>query len=154
MVDEIQAIDVIEKIKEYLLQQAPSLEPDLIRLKEASFENRALSFFKTQFLATVLNINDQTSSGKRKLRRIFSSLEELSSSPPDALDETVVSEHLDTLYQSLRVSRREALKSSFEKFESFAQTSGPVDNSFGEQLRSWAAGVQVSPGDPLSCSGP
>lgn len=138
MLDEIQAIDVIEKLKEYLLQQAPLLEPELIRLKETSFENRALSFYKTQLLATVLNINDQTSSGKRKLRKLFSSIEEPSGSPPDVLDESVVSEHVDALYQSLPMPKREALKREFERFDSFAQTSGSVDNSFGARLRSCA----------------
>jgi DNA repair protein RadC len=136
VVEEIQAIDVIEKLKEYLLGQAPSLEPELIRLKETRFEDRSLSFYKTQFLATVLNINDRTSSGKRKLRKLFSHIEDASASPPDVLDESVVSEHADTLYQSLRLPKREALKRAFEKFDSFAQASGTVDNAFGTRLRS------------------
>lgn len=136
MLDEIQAIDTMERIKEYLLQQAPSLEPELIRLKETGFEDRALAFYKTRFLAIVLNINDQTSSGKRKLRKLFSSIEEPSGTPPDVLDESVVSEHVDVLYQSLGTSKREALKQAFKKFDSFAQTSGSADNSFGAQLRS------------------
>jgi DNA repair protein RadC len=121
MFDPIQAIDVVERIRSYLLVHLPDLEEQLLYLKTATFRDKPLMFFKTKLLATVLNINDETSAGKRKIRSIFAGLGTHGRKrAPDYFDESLVREQAEEIYSAVSARSRRLLETSLQRLDELA----------------------------------
>jgi len=75
MLDELAIIDIFEKLKTALLAAAPSLEHELLSIRERTWRGKPHEFFREKLVATLLEVDLTAAAGRRQVRRLLKSLE-------------------------------------------------------------------------------
>ena len=74
MIDDIQKIDLIEKLKNRLIELHPDIQNELNETPKFTNPSK-LDFFKQKYLSILFDINDEIPAGRRALRQIVKQLE-------------------------------------------------------------------------------
>jgi DNA repair protein RadC len=79
--DDLQKIDLVEKIKSHLSPYATDLESGADGVAKAAREEQGAPYYRQQFLAIVFDIDDSGPAGRRQLRRLARLIEQ----PPEEI---------------------------------------------------------------------
>lgn len=76
MLDEVAIIDVFERMKSSLLEAAPAFEHEIQSLRERSFKGQPGAFFQEKLVATLLDVDLSSATGRRQIRRLLQTLDD------------------------------------------------------------------------------
>ncbi len=128
---ELQAIDVVERMKTLLFAERPQLA-DLCQARIESFESdHSIRYYKERMLAGLTGADYRTPSQLRELSRAVRRHEE----EPEEFHKEVVAEDRPPFYQRLSKARREAMLQSLGAFAAFGESPREAGAAFGERLR-------------------
>ncbi|MFH0794400.1 MAG: hypothetical protein V2A74_10250 [bacterium] len=131
-VDPLKAIEIVERIKRYLVEADPNLEHRLKTLAGEGYENQSQDYFKAKLVAVAGGLDEETAAGKRRLRKLLKAFD-LDS---DELETFLVRESTEEFYLTIPPARRKQIQTALARLKTFeANASSP--KSFPGTLKSF-----------------
>ena len=132
--DELQLIDIIERLKAWLLAERPQLGESCARRIEDFSAERPIRFYKERFLAGLSGMDAATPSQLRELSRAVRRFEE----QPEQFRRELIGEEPPPFYGRLGRGKRQRLIQGLERFDLFGPEPREAGRRLGQRLRACA----------------
>jgi len=74
VLDDTAVIDIFERLRTALVEAAPALEHELLAARAQTYRDKPRDFFREKLVATLLEVDLSTATGRRQIRRLLKSL--------------------------------------------------------------------------------
>ncbi|MCX7012529.1 MAG: DNA repair protein RadC [Candidatus Sumerlaeota bacterium] len=131
MRDELALIDVVERIKAWLLSERPPLDEACARRSESFQAEHPIRFYKERFLAALTGADPTAPGQLRELSRAVRLAEE----EPEEFRRELIGEETPPFYARLGQGKRKSLLRSLGAFAAFGDDPREAGRALGERLR-------------------